>query len=279
LSVCVVTNVYNEAFNLPIWLRYYGAQVGIANCLVVDHGSDDGSTDDLRGAGRITLPRSPFDDDRRAAFLGELASSLLRMHDAVIYTDCDEFLVADPARYAGLPEFVAAMKGPAATAIGLNLVQRTDLEGAFDPARPVLAQRGHAQFATAMCKTLVVRAPVRWGAGFHDASLPPAFDGLYLFHLRWVDRAAALRRMAITRYIARANPDHGAHQAMADEQVARRFAALTRLPVDDVFDFAELTTRFVAEARRGDDGLYHAPRDLTRAGLVRVPTRFADSGL
>ena len=278
MSVCVVTNVYNEAFHLPIWLRYYGVQVGIANCLVVDHGSDDGSTDDLHGAGRITLPRHVFDDDRRALFLSDLANSLLRMYDAVIYTDCDEFLVADPEHFASLPAFVAAMKAPAATAIGLNLVHRILTEPPIDAARAILPQRRHAQFAVSMCKTLVVRAPVRWGAGFHDSSHPPQFGGLYLFHLRWLDRDRTTKRMAITRAIDRVTLGHGLHQRMEDTQIDRRFTALSRRPVEDGFAFDDLTDRFVAETRCAG-GLYHAPRDLRRDALAIVPARFARSGL
>jgi len=38
---------YNESFYLKRWYRWYGSQLGIENCFVLDHGSDDGSTDDL----------------------------------------------------------------------------------------------------------------------------------------------------------------------------------------------------------------------------------------
>jgi len=122
MRVCAVTNVFNEAFNLPIWLRHYGAQVGIENCLVVDHGSNDGSTADLGGAGVIRLPRSPFNDHKRARMIAGLVGSLLPAYDAMLYSDCDELLVADPAKYANLVAFCEAFEGKAATAIGLNVI-------------------------------------------------------------------------------------------------------------------------------------------------------------
>ena len=42
-----VTFVYNESFNLPLWRRHYGAQLGTENLFIVDDGSDDGSTDGI----------------------------------------------------------------------------------------------------------------------------------------------------------------------------------------------------------------------------------------
>ena len=34
-----VTFVYNESFNLPIWIRYFGGQFGTKNLFVVDGAS------------------------------------------------------------------------------------------------------------------------------------------------------------------------------------------------------------------------------------------------
>src|SRR5579863_5502571 len=141
MTVCAITNVYNESFNLPIWLRYYGAQIGSRNCIVVDHGSNDGSTADIGDVGIINMPRNKFSDEKRARFLSDLASSMLRIHDAVIYSDCDEILVADPAIYSGLADFCAKLRAPCATAIGFNLVHHLREERLIDHRLPILQQR------------------------------------------------------------------------------------------------------------------------------------------
>lgn len=61
-TLACVTMAYNEADMLPIWLKHYGRQAKPANCFVLDHGSDDGSTANLGGAHLLRLARSPLDE-------------------------------------------------------------------------------------------------------------------------------------------------------------------------------------------------------------------------
>ena len=209
--LAAVTMVYNEAALLPLWLRHYARQVGAAHCYVIDHGSDDGSTDDLRPASVIRLPRSPHDDARRARAVSAFCASLLEWYDGVIHTDVDEFVLADPAAWPDLRAFAAASDADAVTAIGLNVIQVAE-EAPLDPARPVLAQRAYAAFSSALCKPVLIRRPVRWAPGFHCADVALRFDGLFLFHLRYCDRDAALTRLARTRAMPWADRSAGAHQ-------------------------------------------------------------------
>ena len=46
--LAAVTMVYNEPEFIPLWIKYYGEQVGKENCYIVDNGSDDGSLDSYR---------------------------------------------------------------------------------------------------------------------------------------------------------------------------------------------------------------------------------------
>src|ERR1039458_3230137 len=80
-----VTFVYNESFNLPIWIRYFGNQFGNENLFVVDLGTNDGSTDDLGDVNRITLPRDEFDEYAKTNFINFLQQGLLNYYDIVIY--------------------------------------------------------------------------------------------------------------------------------------------------------------------------------------------------
>ncbi len=210
-AVAAVTMVYNEPEWLPVWLRYYADQLGAAHCYVVDHGSDDGSTVDLAGANHIRLPRSPHDDTRRAAFISGLCGALLGYYDNVLYTDVDEIAVAA----TGLAAF-AAQCPPVCTAIGLNVMQ-AEGEPAIDLHQKIGAQRRYAAFSSALCKPVLIRQPVSWAPGFHCvADAPPVFDALYLFHLRYCDRAIALARLARTRAMPWAEQAGGAHQRVDD---------------------------------------------------------------
>jgi hypothetical protein len=230
-SLAVVTMVYNEAELLPVWLRYYAGQVGASHCYIVDHGSDDGSTkyaasQQENAANLIRLPRSPQDDQRRALFISRLCAALLGYYDAVLYTDVDEIAVAQP----GLLSF-AASSAQVSTAVGLNVIHAMG-EGPIDPARPIGVQRHYAAFSSALCKPVLIRRPVTWAPGFHSvAEAAPLFEGLYLFHLRYCDRAIALARLSRTRAMPWADQTGGAHQRVDDAaftEMLNNFATMDR---------------------------------------------------
>jgi Glycosyl transferase family 2 len=278
VRICAITNVYNEAFNLPTWLKYYGSQVGLENCIVVDHGSDDGSTSNLGRVGVINMPREKFNDGIRAQFISNLATSMLRLYDAVLYSDCDEILVPDPGKYSSLLDFCARMTTPAATAIGLNVVHRLDLEGPIRVDAPILQQRRHVRFVSPMCKTLIVRKAVSWGGGFHSCSHPPAFSDLYLFHLRWLDLGESLKRLAITRQVQFADERAGPHHRWEYARYVSHYQEMTQIPVSDEWDFTRYAERFVAEnALNNDANLYATRADIRSNVLIRIPERFSNA--
>ncbi|MGI4940925.1 MAG: glycosyltransferase family 2 protein, partial [Janthinobacterium lividum] len=75
MRIAALTMVWNEPFFLPLWLRHYGRHLGPQNCFVLDHGSDDGSTEHLGGACRVLLPRTPLDEEKRARAVSSMAAS------------------------------------------------------------------------------------------------------------------------------------------------------------------------------------------------------------
>ena len=157
MRICAITNVFNERFNLPIWLKYYGGQVGIENCIVVDDASNDGSTDILGRAGVIRLPKTQFDDVRRANILSDLANTMLRTYDCVIYSDCDEIVVADPRKFSSLTMFCESFSAPCSTGIGLNVVHHIANEAPIGEHTGILEQRSFVQFVSPMCKPLLAK--------------------------------------------------------------------------------------------------------------------------
>src|SRR5215212_4794327 len=117
---------HNERQMLPRWVRHYSGQLGGAEHLhVIDHASTDGSTSALPcsvHAGRARPIGQGFERDR-LELVNRLADSLLARYDAVLFTDADEMLVADPARFASLVDLyedrgtVEALAG-----IGVNVL-------------------------------------------------------------------------------------------------------------------------------------------------------------
>lgn len=269
MRVCAITNVYNEKFNLPTWLNYYSSQIGAENCIVIDNGTDDGSTENLGRVGRINMPRTKFSDHTRASLISEIASSMLQVYDAVIYSDCDELLVADPTKFNGLVEFCEKMDAPAATAIGLNLYQHIAREAALDPTENILKQRCHAQFVSPMCKTLVIKSPTRWGPGFHSSSLPPHFSDLYLFHLRWIDVGECLKRLSITQKIEFSHAAH--HHQWPIKQYLQTFQWFSERAISKEFSFTQYLSK-LSVSKKAD--LYAFAQEITSQEIFEIPAAF-----
>ena len=230
---------YNEPVWARVWARHYAGQLGAEHCLVLDHGSDDGSADGL-GVPVRRLERSALDDAWRAVVVAEEVRELLRRYDAVIHTDVDELLVADPAYYSGLAGFAAMVATPVVTAIGLDLHHLPDEEAALDVAREgrafeaggrrIGAQREWVRFSAAMCKPVLVRRPVTWSPGFHSCDAELVLDRLYLVHMRYADLGAGLRRLGRTRRQAVVDPATCAHQRVPDAEFEGMMRAIAGLP-------------------------------------------------
>lgn len=200
MPFAALTCVYNEAFNLPIWLRHYGALFGPANLYVLDHGSTDGSTDALAEINLVRIPRTALDEAERTQILSDYQAALSARYDAVIVADADELLAPDPAHFADLNAYLAQCELPYVNAIGIDLLQMLDRELPYDPSRPILSQRSIGRFNAPMCKQLATRIPVRWSAGRHSSDQPPIFDTrLFNFHIKLIDYAASVARQQLIR--------------------------------------------------------------------------------
>ena len=228
MRVAALTMVHNEPVWAPVWVRHYSRQVGAANCLVIDHGSTDGSTDAL-GVAVERVRRSALDEDARAGLVSECVRELLRSYDAVVHSDADELLIADPSQYEDLRAFAAEM-GDVVTAAGFDLMHLPDEEAAFDPLERVGAQRRWVRFSGAMCKPAFVRRPVRWDPGFHGCDAPRVFGALSLIHLRYADLSAGLARLGRTRGQVFARADTNLHQRVPDSEFEAMMRAIARLP-------------------------------------------------
>ena len=203
MKIAAFTMTYNEPIFLPIWIAYYGREFGEENLFIIDHGSDDGSTEDIGNAHRIVISRDELDEGRRAKYVILFHEALLQEYDAVVFSDTDEYLIADPRKFGSLKEFIQERCTSFSQAIGLEVLHILDKEARIDVSRPILAQRSFVRFNTLYCKPLITRVPLIWGAGFHSCDLPSTIDpDLFLFHLKRMDRDIALARLAQTRSIS-----------------------------------------------------------------------------
>lgn len=281
MTVAAVTMVYNEPVMLPWWLRHYSRQVGERQCYVIDHDSDDGSTATVGGANLIRIPRFPPDETRRAEFVSDFCASLLRWYDWVIYSDVDEMLVADPARYASLADYCAGHHAEVVTAFGVNVLHRFQ-EPPIDPDRPLLGQR-HWVFAVAsMSKPLLTRVPTRWAAGFHSCDAPIVFDGLTNFHLAYIDFDMTTARQVKRRRNKAGIEGH--HHLMSDVQLFHMMKNWSDMPPitgvsmdSDCPYTGGFINRIAASCVGRENKSYKFDIDLWGDRLWKVPERFNEA--
>ena len=274
MKVCAITCGYNEFFSLPIWLSHYGRELGPENCIVIDRGSD--RLPDLSKNSLVRIPAAPLDEPKRVQTVTGVVQAMLQNYDVVIYSDCDELLVADPASYSGLLDFFAKTDAHAYTAIGVDIYHKINEEDPYDPERPILGQRSFCVFNSYLCKTLACREALRWGGGFHAASSPPEFHGLYVFHTAMMDCGERLKRAAQLRKFEVVDPTVAPYHRFPHVFSWNIFGGISNFPVRD-FDaeIPELTARTAASAELREDGLYHFAEEVRPDYLLRIPERFS----
>lgn len=197
-SRAVFTIVQNEPTFLPVWLDYYHRHFDPSDIYVLDHDSTDGTSERLGDSCQvIPVHRSKsFDHTWLHSTVEEFQSFLLSSYDAVLFSEVDEFVVADPLRYDGLGTYIEDLFAPAACCTGYNVVHYPD-EPPLRFDEPLLRQRMYWHRSKAYSKRLLARMPLDWSVGFHVESNAPAIapdPHLYLIHLHRVDYGHCLAR-------------------------------------------------------------------------------------
>ena len=281
MTVAVVTMVYNEHDMLGWWLRHYSAQVGLQNCYIIDHGSNDGSTRNIANASVIRLPRTArgtFTEGHRAEFVSNICNELLRFYDWVIYTDVDEMVVADPSRYKSLEEYCSADHSDVVTTIGLNVLHRLHHEVEIGKNLPILGQRQWVFALASMSKPVLTRIPIQWVGGFHSSQAEVVFDSLFNFHIAYFDLATTLKRQAKRRSSRVLANDH---HVMSDDDVFHMMENWSKMPtisdisLDASCENTQTFIKAILDSRAGRElEPYKTDMNIWNDKLWKVPQRF-----
>lgn len=283
----MVTMVFNESFNLPRWVKYYSGQVDRASDLyVLDHGSNDCSTAFLNKEINLArLPRGLGREDFevwRLNYISGLARYLKAFYRAVVYVDCDEFLVVDPIVSRSLAEYFSGLNGDAMiSAIGYNVLHEFSSEPEIKFGDKITESRSFLQLNTSMCKAVAVVSDcgLEWSCGFHFSSVFPRFGDLFLFHTRYADLKAGLKRLSLTRGMCdQPRLMLASHQRISDETYIQWLKDMLSHPVDagDISMDNSRVKNFFSELpiELGQDGLWTFPLDLTLPMVSVLPDRF-----
>jgi len=194
--VAAITMTRDEGPMIRHWVDHYSRQLGADNVYVIDDHSTDGSTDDLP----CHVLKFPYlnkyaFEQSRIGLVNAISAGLLMACDAVLFTDADEFVVADPERHAGLREFVDARPGRSALGyLGYNVIQAPE-EAPLDFSRPLLEQRRWAKYVPLMSKPGLKWDPIPWARASHGIKTRYEIDpDLIMFHFKFADREQLLSR-------------------------------------------------------------------------------------
>ena len=117
-------------------------------------------------------------------YIGGFINYLLAFYRAVIYVDCDEFVVADPRVSPSLSDYVERLElGRTYSFIGYNVLHDYETEASLQPGDLISKLRSRLELCPAMFKSSLVTsgACVSWSEGFHFSNFKPNFGNLFCF--------------------------------------------------------------------------------------------------
>lgn len=287
--VAAITMARDEGLMIRHWVDHYSRQLGADNVYVIDDHSSDGSTDELPGLGCRVL-RFPYlnkygFEQSRIGLVNSISAGLLYAYDAVLFSDADEFVVAEPQKYAGLRELVAARPDlPALGVLGYNVVQHPATEPEpLDFSRPLLRQRRWAKFVPLMCKPSLKWEPVPWARASHGIKVRYDIDPeLFMFHFKFADRDQLLARAGNRHHLnqTEARARNTSWSKSGDEMVQLLDELSATLDPDDVASFKppkgliDNTVQLKGEVWKAvGQGQVQAMR---KRPFCKIPNRFAD---
>jgi hypothetical protein len=201
-SRAVLTIVHDESTFFPIWLKYYSRFFAPDDIYVLDHETTDESTD-RDGFVRIPVTHECVDMRWLRDTIQAKQHELTERYDVVLITDVDEIVAPDPD-LGTLGEYIDTFDKPFVNCNGREILHQKDLEGPYDPTRPVLQQRHNWFWNFAYSKPVLAREPMDWHLGFHARMDGQAdFDeSLFLIHLHRMDYDLCLARHRLREQMA-----------------------------------------------------------------------------
>ena len=275
-KIAVLTMVRNDDFYLRKWVEYYGRELrGKEHLYIYFDGLDQEIPPFCEGTNAEKLPKIGTDvvsnDKGRVAVMSAKAADLFAQgYDLVIGTDCDEFLVPDPALGKGLAAFLdgVSIKG-CASGLGLDFGQKMGEEGPVDETVPFLRQRHYAQLGTRYTKASILSEPLQWGSGFHRVKGRNfhIIKDLYLLHFGYFD----MDRIQ-TRFQDKSRLEQGWERHMRKR--SRTIRLVTGLKARDFGRWTAFAR--VCQSITRPPYAWNKPGMLGLKIIVRIPERFQD---
>jgi FKBP-type peptidyl-prolyl cis-trans isomerase 2 len=177
----VFTIVKNEPYFLDIWLRHYKRFFDNDDIYVVDHQSDDGSTDGLDVNVKRIYNEVSCDWNWLVRQAEEFQEALLHRYDCVIYCDTDEMIYSHERDLKEVIEDFLNSDMSTIKCVGYEIIQDLEKESPLKEGDSIIKNRNYWFRRSWYDKTLISKVPLKWHAGFHTCHNIPETNQLHSY--------------------------------------------------------------------------------------------------
>ena len=192
----VFTIVKNENYFLPIWIKHYKKYFNESDMYVLDHQSNDASTNNLSVNVVPVINELAFDHQWLVDTVKNFQKELLEKYECVVFAEADELLysIEKPLNDI-IIDLINDPNQDYITCVGYEVIQMLEEKSlSFDDE--IFKNRNYWVKHLSYDKTLISKIPLNWVWGFHHASGKDKkfTHGLHMTHLHKVDFEMMLKR-------------------------------------------------------------------------------------
>ena len=191
----IFTIVKNEYYFLPKWINHYSKFFDKKDLYILDHESNDGSTENLDVNVKRVTHNLGFDHQWLLDTVKSFQSELLEKYECVIFTEADEMLYSlDKDLNLIIDDFLKT-NDSCITSVGYEVMQDIQNEKFLNDSEKIMINRDNWFRSITYDKTLISKIPINWSWGFHGSYQPKNFKfNLYLLHLHRHDLKLMIKR-------------------------------------------------------------------------------------
>jgi hypothetical protein len=192
----VFTIVKNENYFLPIWIKHYKKYFDESDMYILDHQSNDGSTNNLSVNVVLVTNELAFDHQWLVNTVQNFQKELLEKYECVVFAESDELIysIEKPLNEIIL-DLINNPSEDYITCIGYEVIEMKG-ETSLNQSDEIFKNRNYWFKYSNYDKTLISKIPLTWCWGFHhvNGKIINQSHGLYMTHLHRVDFEMMLKR-------------------------------------------------------------------------------------
>jgi hypothetical protein len=193
----VFTIVKNENYFLSIWIKHYKKYFDVSDIYVLDHQSNDGSTDNINVNVVPVINELAFDHQWLVNTVQDFQKELLEKYECVLFAEADELLYTlNKNLNESIDDFLNDSSCEYVSCYCHEVVEDLKIESELSFNDKIFEKRNYWFRDIGYDKTLLSKIPLNWCWGFHTTlGLRKNYKySLYMVHLHRVDFEMMLKR-------------------------------------------------------------------------------------